>query len=680
MKTFDDGLSFSPVFKPQKAGSVVNMGNINANDVLLIGHKVSIDGGNIHGMHNANTSGDALKTPSGKTANKIHLVGNEVNIQVDGIKSNSIIASAYSKGALQQSTTSYVKESDKINGFKFDTQEYDNIENKANKELVTKDKFEKHATIGSDLDWWHFAYGWNYDRNNMRNFFNTYKLTSDIDFGGNQGKNYASYCTGGYCTNMIVGGTYSGFSKIFDGQGFTLKNINIDARDTNIGIFGFAKGAIFKNINVDYMGGNIKTWGYHVGGFIGGSNSSNFDNILVKNIGTITNSNYGSAVTGVGSFIGRSDGGNSFNNIIINNIGTIYNYGRSAGGFAGMIDDRFDHGQSKFTNIKVSNIKNIITNDTWGYVYAGGFGGEIVDGYFSNITIQGIDKIDSNSKSFHVYAGGFGGKARGIFNNIVLSSINDIMVSNVHEYAYAGGFGGNVAGTFSNIYLKDINNIYVRASIYDNGAGGFAGNGYGKFNNIVIDNIKNINVELERFENAINVTADVGGFIGLMEYGSDNVFKNISIKNIGKLNIIGDHEGENQGDFWRSNIGGFIGYSKNSNVAFDNIYIFFNNNSKFYAEASGNQISVGKFLGKVDKKIDKFNNIHIYHHKNDLINANYDSNLWNDFYQNGYVNNKLNIHFYDDTSKNKVYQDFKVQDNSILRPIISKPIPPTTPD
>ncbi|MCR8698748.1 filamentous hemagglutinin N-terminal domain-containing protein, partial [Campylobacter sp. LMG 7929] len=30
MKNFNDGLSFSPIFKPQKAGNVVNMGTINA--------------------------------------------------------------------------------------------------------------------------------------------------------------------------------------------------------------------------------------------------------------------------------------------------------------------------------------------------------------------------------------------------------------------------------------------------------------------------------------------------------------------------------------------------------------------------------------------------------------------------------------------------------------------------
>ncbi|EGK1191371.1 filamentous hemagglutinin N-terminal domain-containing protein, partial [Campylobacter lari] len=38
LKSFDEGLSFSPVFKPHKAGNVVNMGNINTNNVLLIGN------------------------------------------------------------------------------------------------------------------------------------------------------------------------------------------------------------------------------------------------------------------------------------------------------------------------------------------------------------------------------------------------------------------------------------------------------------------------------------------------------------------------------------------------------------------------------------------------------------------------------------------------------------------
>ncbi|EAI4298311.1 filamentous hemagglutinin N-terminal domain-containing protein, partial [Campylobacter lari] len=45
--TKEQGAAFSPVFKPQKAGNVVNMGNINANNVLLIGNKVSIDGGKV---------------------------------------------------------------------------------------------------------------------------------------------------------------------------------------------------------------------------------------------------------------------------------------------------------------------------------------------------------------------------------------------------------------------------------------------------------------------------------------------------------------------------------------------------------------------------------------------------------------------------------------------------------
>ncbi|EAJ1262007.1 filamentous hemagglutinin N-terminal domain-containing protein, partial [Campylobacter lari] len=162
MKTFNDGLSFSPVFKPSKTGNVVNMGNINANDVLLIGNKVDIKG-NINGMHNDNVNGDALKNPSGNTANKVHLVGNDVLINIDSVKAKSIIVSAYKSGALEQSTSSFYENGGKINGFTFQTQDYDNVQDEhGNKlEITTNNKFKKYATIASDVDWFYFAKGWN---------------------------------------------------------------------------------------------------------------------------------------------------------------------------------------------------------------------------------------------------------------------------------------------------------------------------------------------------------------------------------------------------------------------------------------------------------------------------------------------------------------------------------------
>ncbi|HEC1752022.1 TPA: filamentous hemagglutinin N-terminal domain-containing protein, partial [Campylobacter lari] len=438
--TKEQGAAFSPVFKPQKAGNVVNMGNINANDVLLIGNKVSIDGGHINGKHNDNVSGDALKNPSGNTAEKIHLAGNEVNILVDGIKSDSIIASAYVKGSLQQSTTSYYNYGNNIGKLNFITQEYDNIDktNLGNKKLVTKDKFEKHATIGSDVDWWHFAKGWNENKNNMRDFFSTYKLVDDIDFGGNckngvcTGQNYANYWVDlnsdgikqdNEFTNMIVAHD-SAFNKNFDGQGFTLKNINIDATGMEdvryLGIFGFIQGAEFDgnivnigNVNIDYMGGSIKGGMYSsAGGLCSWCADGNFYNITISNI----------------------------ENIIADEV---------AGGFAGKIDySRY----ISIDNISIDNIKNIVSMGNAG---AGGFTGYFLAGpigELNNITLKRIGNVKSSEGD----SGGFIGTIDGGMinaNNISIEILGEIFGG-----SSAGGFVGTIGSSeekynFSNIYI-----------------------------------------------------------------------------------------------------------------------------------------------------------------------------------------------------------------------------------
>ncbi|MFG5142461.1 hypothetical protein O8I45_11620, partial [Campylobacter lari] len=146
--------------------------------------------------------------------------------------------------------------------------EFKNINNKIKK------TYNQYISIGSDVDWWHFAKGWSENedfRNNVAE--DTFKLTNDIDFGANckngvcSGQNYANYWVdlngdgkkdANEYTNMMVGsGEF--FTKTFDGQGFTLKNINIDITNWgSVGIFASASsGANFKNINVDYMGGGI---------------------------------------------------------------------------------------------------------------------------------------------------------------------------------------------------------------------------------------------------------------------------------------------------------------------------------------------------------------------------------------------------------------------------------------
>ncbi|MCV3374795.1 hypothetical protein L8V80_07755, partial [Campylobacter lari] len=647
MKTLEQGAAFSPVFNPHKAGNVVNMGNINANDVLLIGNKVDIQGGNINGKHNDNVSGDALKNPSGNIANKVHLVGNEVNILVDGIKSDSIVASAYVKGFLQQSTTSYYNYGNNIGKLNFITQEYDNIDktNLGNKKLVTKDKFEKHAIIGSDVDWWHFAKGWNEDKNGMRDFFSTYKLVDDIDFGGNQGKgkegkdwqNYANYCIDGYgCTNMIVGfNGDSAFTKTFDGQGYTLKNINIDTTgfvnnksDIYVGIFGIADGAKFKNINVDYMGGGIKhsnnkdLGSDFIGGLLGYSVLSNYDNISLKNIQIdIAGSLY------VGGIVGTKQGGNS-NNIYLYNIYiTARGIRNTIGGFAGSTIGNSN--QDFFNrNIYLSKI-NLNGFDVSGRI--GGFAGivDFIDSeniYLNNITLNGTGT--------ELWIGGFAGSFTANCNNIFLNNIN--INFNNSGGSLIGGFAGDTLSIgeelkIENVFLQDIDIINKGESDNYIGGGfiGFNGRSPIYFSNIVLDQLY-----IDSKKNGYT-----GGFIGYYETDSDSFYPS----------------------------------------EFKNIFIFFKENTKI---SSG---QVGKFFGKIEKEsIKSLSNIHIYHHENDLSNAIADQNYWNDF-NNGYVSDKINIHTYNNSNKDEVYKDFQNKANTISKPMLpimpppSKPTDPTDP-
>ncbi|MCV3463729.1 hypothetical protein, partial [Campylobacter sp. FU_497] len=594
----------------------------------------SIDGGHINGKHNDNVSGDALKNPSGNIANKVHLVGNEVNILVDGIKSNSIIASAYVKGSLQQSTTSYYNYGNSLGKLNFITQEYNNIDktNLGNKKLVTKDKFEKHAIIGSDVDWWHFAKGWNEDKNGMRDFFSTYKLVDDIDFGGNQGKgkegkdwqNYANYCIDGYgCTNMIVG-FKDAFTKTFDGQGFTLSNINIDTtsldnKPKHVGIFGKVEGVAFKNINVDYMGGSIKAENAdEVGGFVGFVNNGNFENIFLKNIKNINNN-------------GNYD--HSFN---------------STGGFAGRISNGI------FSNISLNNIRNINSNHSVdnGNINdsTGGFAGGIQGkGSYSNISLNNIGNISGSTKSTYSYGssssnvGGFVGlvgwqEEQILYSNISLNNIGNISGSSYSRDSYTalGGFVGytfsEIGAIYSNISLDGIKNIIGNSNIY--------GSGYN--------------------------SNSTGGFIGFINGGS--IFSNISLNNIGNIN---------NSNGVTNSLGGFVGHINKGQSHFKNIYVFFNSNIKF-----NNSDNYGKFFGSADRygyAEYTFDNIHIYNHENDLSNATADKDYWNDFNKNGYVSDKINIHTYNDSTQESVYNDFLSKANTIEKPNITPPSKPTDP-
>ncbi|QOQ99966.1 filamentous hemagglutinin N-terminal domain-containing protein [Campylobacter lari] len=715
-----DYTTFSPIFKPQKAGNVVNMGTINAQNITLQGNKVVLD---------TDTSwDDKMKNQTGIiSANEINLQGNEVyvdvgNINGDQLKSLKIQGSNGNnfKGSMYLNASGYYYNP---NSFKvFD--KYTNTNNNF--------KVYKYVGIGSDVDWWHFAKGWNENKEGFRDTASEYRLTNDIDFKASSGQNYANYCIEGYgCTNMIVGykshvynenweiivdNSFS--NKTFDGQGFALKNINIDTTNLEyipeyVGIFGNSNNSEFKNIKIDYNNNSIKSNSIFTGGFIGyASDGSSFKNIELSNIASISTQT--NDVLYTGGFVGYVSGAN-FNKININNInelsGVSVDNRSHIGGFAGSVNN------GKFENIYLSQINKIINNKTTKETYTGGFAGEIWEGFFENIDIRGIKEISGG-----FVTGGFSGNIDyAQLSNINLDISNITSTFSTLRHTYAGGFVGSIDSgnnKFSNINIRvkkiksinNDNNGLLSGEVDDVGnayAGGFAGfaNG-GIFNNISLEAEK---IEAINNNNLENTRAVVGGFIGKVEgYRSDNLsFSNITVKNIdaivGKLEqdkkgivnsggFIGWIQRQGTGDFSNislynikniqaygkndfANAGGFIGYIESGsifnsiNLNFNNIYLFFENGSQIQSFTSDGKNTSGKFISAFDnKQVNlKFNNIHLYHYINDFSGVNSDINLWK---------NAINVYIYNDGDKYIKYNDFLNKDSMIVRPIVKLPEKP----
>ncbi|MCH3690578.1 hypothetical protein LZB76_07810, partial [Campylobacter lari] len=639
------------------------MGNINTNDVLLIGNKVDIQGGRL-----------------GNEKSKTHLVGNEVFVDFGKsiIQSDYNFISALDKSHVYISSVDYYNNVNKYNKANFVKGNY----------LTNAKNIEKFVSIGSDIDWWHFAKGWN-ENEQFRNTANEYRLINSIDFGGNQGKNYANYCIDGLgCTSMIVGNGYEwgylkSFDKSFDGQGYTLKNINIDTtvlssdKNMNVGLFGSSKGAVFKNINIDYMNGSIKSNGEYdsifIGSFVGSDENSRFDKIKIYNINNIEAKNniynYYNGNISVGGFAGNLFKSN-MSNIEISNINKIYgkNIQNSVnvlvGGFVGSVNG------GSYSNIKISNINSIVSK-TEGVAtgiasISGGFAGGSYGSHsfysnYKNIVVSNIKNIYSEAKDNHgSFSGGFIGdiysSENDIFSNIVVDNISNIIAIGGKEgtaggkmsNSGAGGFSGNIGmyyfsnkSKFSDIKINNIE--LIKSSGMLSSAGGFIADIHGGiYNNISVSNIKEISSDNNINGGSIgNREASSGGFSGNIASGE---FGNIVITNIGSI-----FSNTMQNDSYS---GIFVGNIENqySNRNFSNIFIYISDNHNIRSNSTNGQSYVGKFYGNLNGQT-TFNNIHVYHKAGELGNAVADQNSW------GNTLDKINIHTYANT--NSGYTDFE---------------------
>ncbi|PZT47473.1 hypothetical protein B6S12_08965, partial [Helicobacter valdiviensis] len=550
-----DSASFSPVFKPNKQGDIINRGNINANKVLMIGNNVRIDGGSINGMHN---KGSNLKNPSGTTNEELHLVGNNVFINVENIKSNSVIASAYKSGALQQSTTNYVTNKDAITNFNFSTKDYEKVEGNSNN-TIGKSEFKKYATMGSAEDWINFANGWNNNTNGMQNFFDEYQLVDNIDMNFESVDPVGLY----YGWNDPKS---SPFNKNFNGNSYTLSNMLINAGvGEATGLFGYVSGGKISDLKIEGLEFKYKD-GFlpgSIGGFAGRIENSSIDSIFLQNIAIQESIKSGQQA---GGFAGEIFGTN-LKNITLNKVGNIStNYsggsyqginGTYAGGFVGWI------ATSEANNIILNDLGSISVTATSDDATnaAGGFAGRIGDDYtfgipegnvsLDNIIINGDTNIKTKGDIWYSFAGGFAGFVSG--GNVVM---NDIYVYfNKTAEITSGGWGGILIGSlglrWSNTADKEVNlslsniNLYYKNDMFNNKNNIATTGGYATITGE--ENIKYSGITFGDFQ------TDVENFFK-EENSNPQIYKKIDSKGNTYFTFIDETNNGNGGDNGLSNV------------------------------------------------------------------------------------------------------------------------------
>ncbi|MCV3383744.1 filamentous hemagglutinin N-terminal domain-containing protein, partial [Campylobacter sp. IFREMER_LSEM_CL292] len=597
---FSKGAAFSPVFKPNpKGGNVINMGGeINAASVVLQGNKVV---SNAYADYDKNL-GEHSKQIS---ANEITLQGNEVYVDVSSINGNKL-----SKLNIKGGNGNNFEGSMYLNasGYYYNPSSF-KVFNKFNNSS-SNFKVYKYVGIGSDVDWWHFAKGWNenaFKDSEFRKNANEYRLTNDIDFKASNGQNYANYWVDlngdgkrqdNEFTNMMIGyhvrlvedsedyNSYLEFNsfknKIFDGQGFALKNINMDLDNVDtgsfilykrLGLFGTIEDSSFKNIHIDYENGGIK---YHndfydvsIGGLVGVVKNSNFDNIRISNL----------------------------NSIDIRYVSDYYwmaNYLR-VGGLAGVIEG--DKKQT-FSNIKFDNIfgdvfikhgADYTDVGIYSKTYLGGLAGYIKskDASFSNIMI-GYDKnhnINTESVLSHIYRGGFAGYiGGGLYKNIGINFYGD---------SNNNGFAGIIAD--GDISLVQINNKKGRLdNIFSSYIDG------GSIHDLKLENLKarystfgtrtNMFTDSEIFFN--NIILDEiefksnGSKSGFGNFGENSTADNVKLSNI---KFIGD------GGSGYNSASGFGSIGKSNNIIMNQISFINNDSASGFGAGGGNNVLMKNF-------------------------------------------------------------------------------------
>ncbi|EAK7053926.1 filamentous hemagglutinin N-terminal domain-containing protein [Campylobacter jejuni] len=326
------GMNFSPVFDVSKQGNIINLGKINADNIVLIGNKVEINKGKI-------------------TLDVLKLEGNKVYVDAGVVKdTKNIVAKAEQEAIIQQSITSFEENGALLgnSSSKFSFDDSSKVKN-----------WTKYGSIADATEWNKFADFWNVNKEKFRTAFDHFRLIDDIDFSGVK-------------TYIVGDNTSNAFAKSFDGSGYALKNVNINSSNQYVGIFGVVQNSYIRNLNIQGLKIASTDYDAYVGGIVGqniANSYTGFENVTVNDLVINTAVN-----TKVGGIIGwgNGSGGNNtinFTNVAINNISIVAKEGSYVGGIGRQIDG------GNFNNVVVNDIEKLITsgNDS----KTGGFTGKV---------------------------------------------------------------------------------------------------------------------------------------------------------------------------------------------------------------------------------------------------------------------------------------------------------------
>ncbi|MDY5615631.1 MAG: filamentous hemagglutinin N-terminal domain-containing protein, partial [Helicobacter sp.] len=410
IQTFSNNGSFSPVFSANK-GDIVNMGTISANEIVLVGNRVTNVGNYVDEKGKKQVAFGSFNKKDSLTNTKLEITANHTDLHANG----NTIGTIDSITVTAKGNNAKIEVGQSATGW---TDVQLGINQNGNVTITT------YTSIKDTEDWSSFA---DIINGGNTNNIDTFKLIKDIDF-----KDAGAI-------EPVGNDNSKPFSGNFYGNGHTLSNLLIDADGKNsAGLFGYINGGSVQDLTIDGL--NFQGSASVIGGFAGRIDNGTFSNIVLNNIGDISGS------SSAGGFAGLGAG--TFSNIVLNNIGNISD--KVAGGFVGRI--RY----GTFSNIVLNNI-----GDISGFNGAGGFAGHIGAGTFSNIALNNIGEINSELNS----AGGFASLINngGTFSNIVFNNIGNISGD------HAGGFAGDGSPTSAtDIYFYGAMNLIGGNTNQDN--------------------------------------------------------------------------------------------------------------------------------------------------------------------------------------------------------------------